>query len=71
MMDSDDERLTAPDSPLRHAPNVRITPRLAPYTQESHLRGSWYLVDRIHEALMLNETRSQRGTLDSEPVPLD
>ena len=70
MMDSDDERLSAPDSPLRHVPNLHITPRLAPYTQESHPRGSWYLVDRIHEALMLSETRSQRGALDSQPVPL-
>ena len=70
MMDGDDERLTAPDSPLRTAPNVRITPRLAPYTQESHLRGSWYLADRIHEALVLSEGRSQRGVLDSESMPL-
>ena len=69
-MDSDDERLHASDSPLRELPHLQITPRLAPFTQESQVRGSWYLVDRIHETLMLAEIRSQTGPLDSEPVPL-
>jgi hypothetical protein len=49
---------------------LQITPRLAPFTQESQVRGSWYLVDRIHETLMLAEIRSQTGPLDSEPMPL-
>ena len=69
-MDSDDERLHASDSPLRELPHLQITPRLAPFTQESQVRGSWYLVDRIHETLMLAEIRSQTGPLDSEPMPL-
>ena len=70
MMDSDDERLTAPDSPLHGLTNLRITPRLAPFTQESQLRGSWYLADRIHETLLLSELHSQLGPTDSEPMPL-
>ena len=70
MMDSDEERLTAPDSPLRDAPNLHITPRLAPYTRESQVRGSWYLVDRIHETLTMAEMRHQTGPFDSEPMPL-
>ena len=70
MMDSDDERLTAPDSPLGQTPNLHITPRLAPFTQESQVRGSWYLADRLHETLMLAESRSHTGPLDSEPMPL-
>lgn len=67
MLDSDDERIHAPDSPLRDLPNLRITPRLAPLTQESILRGSWYLVDRIHETLMMSQLHSQPGALDSTP----
>lgn len=70
MMDSDDEQLTAPDSPLRGLTNLRITPRLAPFTHESQLRGSWYLADRIHETLLLSEIHSQLGPTDSEPMPL-
>ena len=70
MMDSDDEEIYAPDSPLQGLPNVCVTPRLAPYTHESQLRGSWYLVDRIHETLMMNLARSEAGPLDSQPMPL-
>lgn len=70
MMDSDDERVSAPDSPLRGLLNLRITPRLAPYTHESKARGSWYLVDRIHEALMLSDAREQTGPGESAPMPL-
>ena len=69
MMDSDDEEIYAPDSPLQGLPNVCVTPRLAPYTHESQLRGSWYLVDRIHETLMMSEARGPGGMLDSEPMP--
>ncbi len=70
MLDSDDEELHAPDSPLKDLPNVCITPRLAPYTYESQLRGSWYLVDRLHETLVMSQVRRESGTLDSEPMPL-
>ena len=70
MLDSDDDELHAPDSPLKGLSNVCITPRLAPYTHESQLRGSWYLVDRIHETLMMNLARSEAGPLDSQPMPL-
>lgn len=45
--------------PLHGLTNLRITPRLAPFTQESQLRGSWYLADRIHETLLLSELHSQ------------
>jgi len=55
MMDSDDPHLSEADSPLRGLLNLNITPHLAPRTQESWLRGSWYLVDRIHETLVATE----------------
>lgn len=67
VMDSDDARLRAPESLLRGVPNLHLTPRLAPSTQEARLRGSWYVADRIHETLLLTE--SQRGMLDSAPMP--
>ena len=70
MLDSDDDELHAADSPLKGLPNACVTPRLAPYTHESQLRGSWYLVDRIHETLMMSQMRSEAGPMDSEPMPL-
>lgn len=70
MLDSDDEGLQAEDSPLKGLTNACVTPRLAPYTHESQLRGSWYLVDRIHETLMMSQMRSEAGPMDSEPMPL-
>ncbi len=70
MLDSDDDELRAADSPLKGLPNACVTPRLAPYTHESQLRGSWYLVDRIHETLMMSQMRSEAGPMDSEPMPL-
>lgn len=70
MLDSDDDELHATDSPLKGLPNACVTPRLAPYTHESQLRGSWYLVDRIHETLMMSQMRSEAGPMDSEPMPL-
>lgn len=70
MMDCDDEQLQAPESPLQGLHNVWITPRLAPYTHESQLRGSWYLVDRIHETLTIGQMRGETSTQESEPMPL-
>ncbi len=70
ILDSDDEELHLPNSPLKGLANVCITPRLAPYTYESQLRGSWYLVDRIHETLMMSQMPSDARPLDSEPLPL-
>ncbi len=58
MIDSDDPQLTAPDSPWRDVPHLSITPGLAGHTRESQLRGSWYLVDRLHDVLALSEARA-------------
>ena len=51
MLDSDKEELWALGGPLADLPNLHLTPRLAAYTKEAVLRGSWFLVDRIHETL--------------------
>lgn len=60
-LDSDDPALHAPDSPLAGLPNLHITPGLAGDTHEARLRASWFLADRIHEAL-----ESARPYLDSD-----
>ncbi|MDO5693209.1 MAG: NAD(P)-dependent oxidoreductase [Pseudomonadota bacterium] len=69
MMDSDDARLTAADSPLLGLPNLRITPRLAPFTQESQARGSWYLADRLHETLTMNPQTEQPESDGNDLMP--
>ena len=51
-LDSDDQQLLDAGNPLHGLPNLRLTPRLAPLTHESLRRGSWLLVERIHEALV-------------------
>lgn len=51
-------------------PNVYITPRQAARTQESYLRGSWYLVDRLHEALSASPTQAMPLSLGGESVPM-
>ncbi|MFT4196114.1 NAD(P)-dependent oxidoreductase [Ottowia sp.] len=72
LMDSDDEALAEGHSPLRGLLNLRITPRVAPLTQESQLRGSWYLADRLHETLVLADADSRQVTPPpiSRPAPL-
>lgn len=69
-LDSDDELLSQPDCPLAGVANLRITPRLAPRTQESQLRGSWYLVDRIHQTLQMADERGGWQGVPTEPIPL-
>jgi phosphoglycerate dehydrogenase-like enzyme len=63
VLDSDDEQLADPGNPLTGVDHLRITPRVAALTQESLLRGSWYLADRLHKALYM----SHIGRLDELP----
>ena len=72
LMDSDDDTLAENHSPLRGLLNLRITPRVAPLTQESQLRGSWYLADRLHETLVLADADHRQVTPPpiSRPAPL-
>ncbi|MDO5289869.1 MAG: NAD(P)-dependent oxidoreductase [Pseudomonadota bacterium] len=57
MLDSDDASLQVPGMPLRSLHSVHITPRLAPYTREAAVRGSWFLADRIQAILAHTESR--------------
>lgn len=57
MLDSDDESLQTPGMPLRTLHSVHITPRLAPYTREAAVRGSWFLADRIQDILAHTDSR--------------
>lgn len=68
-LDSDDELLAQPDCPLAGLANLRVTPRLAPRTQESHQRGSWYLAERIQETLEMSAKGGWHG-MQTEPMPL-
>jgi D-3-phosphoglycerate dehydrogenase len=71
MMDSVDSRLTSVESPLRGVSNLLLTPRVAAHTRESRERGSWYLVDRIHEALTLPGNRPDLlMSMSTAPSPL-
>ena len=69
-MDSDDDLLAQPGCPVRGLPNLRITPRLAPRTQESYLRGSWYLADRLHQTLEMSAQQGGWKGAATKPMPL-
>lgn len=69
-MDSDDPVLATPDNPLRGLPNVRITPCWAPRTREAHLRGSWYLADRLHRVLTLSAQHAGGQGPNTVPMSL-
>ena len=68
VLDVSDPAQIPPDSPLRNAPRLRITPNMACATQEAMLRASWYLADRTHELLQMSDT--QRASLETAPMPL-
>jgi phosphoglycerate dehydrogenase-like enzyme len=63
-LDSDDPQLADAGNPLHGLRNLRLTPRLAPLTHESLRRGSWHLVDRIHQALVMRQV----GRLNDLPA---
>lgn len=52
------------------APNVRITPRQSVRTHQAYLRGSWYLADRLHQALQSRPDVFAPMTLGGDSVPL-
>jgi phosphoglycerate dehydrogenase-like enzyme len=49
-------------SPLHQLPNLVLTPRLGSYTVETRVRASWYVAQRIHEALA--------GPMQGGPFPV-
>lgn len=69
-LDSDDPVLEQVDSPLRGLSNLRITPAWAAATHEAQLRGSWYLADRLHQALNASTQGGGFTGPDSVPMPL-
>ncbi|HMN22770.1 MAG TPA: NAD(P)-dependent oxidoreductase [Ottowia sp.] len=69
-MDSDDAVLDEANSPLRGLPNLRITSGWAARTGEAQLRGSWYLADRMHQALAMSAARGGAMGPDSVPMSL-
>lgn len=68
-LDSDDPVLANPENPLQGLPNLQITARVAPRTQESWLRGSWFLADRLHETLQtITRNDAWGGGVVSAPI---
>lgn len=67
MLDSVDGRLTSPESPLAGLPNLLLTPQVSAHTRETRARGSWYLADRLHEALRVVGALAEHA---SRPMPL-
>lgn len=53
MLDHCDPELLAPGAALDGLPNLIVTGGAAPDSREAFLRESWFLLDRIHEALQL------------------
>ena len=41
----------AKGSPLYEIPNLFLTPKLGSFTLETRARASWYVAQRVHEAL--------------------
>ena len=71
MLDNCAEDLRAPGGALDGLPNLIVTHGAAPDSREAFLRESWFLLDRIHEALQLPALLFEpppRGS--SRPMPL-
>lgn len=51
LLDGADGSFAGRGSPLADAPNLFLTPRIGSLTRESRQRASWYVVQRVHEAL--------------------
>ena len=52
ILDGAEENFMADDSPVKGLKNLFITPRLGSHTREAHVRSSWYVAHRMHEAVM-------------------
>lgn len=51
VLDGAEASFLGENSPLRGLKNLFVTPRLGSHTREAHLRSSWYVAHRIHEAI--------------------
>ncbi len=51
LLDSSESGFASRGSPLHELTNLVLTPRLGSHTREARLRASWYVVQRMHEAL--------------------
>ena len=77
MLDGAETGFAAKGTPLADVPNLHLTPRIASLTHESRLRASWYVAQRLHEALTtprstgLDTVLSGPVPLDSRPAPFD
>jgi phosphoglycerate dehydrogenase-like enzyme len=70
ILDGAETSFAAKGSPLHELGNLFLTPRLGAHTREAHMRASWYVVHRIHEALSM-PFNSGFDQLSSAPMDLD
>jgi D-3-phosphoglycerate dehydrogenase len=52
LIDSAESGFASRGTPLHDLGNLVLTPRLGSHTREARIRASWYLAQRIHEALV-------------------
>jgi phosphoglycerate dehydrogenase-like enzyme len=75
LLDGAEAGFASRGSPLHERDNLFLTPRLGSHTQESRLRGSWYVAHRIHETLSTpgssGTDRPVSGMMGLEPTPQD
>ena len=68
VLDGAEAKFRGPESPLHGLKNLFITPRLSSHTREARLRSSWYVAHRLHEAISVQHSGTDR--LQSAPVDL-
>ena len=51
MLDGGQSNFATKGSPLYQIPNLFLTPKLGSFTLETRARASWYVAQRVHEAL--------------------
>lgn len=70
MLDGAEQGFAARGTLLHAQRNLYLTPRLGSYTRESRVRASWYVAQRLHEAL-ISPRNSGFDPIISAPMGLD
>jgi phosphoglycerate dehydrogenase-like enzyme len=68
ILDGAEANFAGENSPLQGLKNLFITPRLGSHTHEARSRASWYLAERMHEAISSFESTF---TASTQSLPID
>lgn len=66
LLDGAEAGFASRGSPLHDCRNLYLTPRLGSHTRESQLRASWYVAQRLHEALATEQEAGADGGLSPD-----